>query len=832
MNRKLTYISLFSSSGVGCYGFKTNGFECIVTNELIERRLNVQKCNKKCKYDSGYILGDITEPKIMNQMFEEIDRFKKVENIKDVDVVIATPPCQGMSVANHKKTDTEINRNSLVVEAIDMVKKINPKFFIFENVQAFMNTNCYDNGEKKKIRDAIEENLSENYEYVDQILNFKNYGAYSSRTRTLVVGVRKDLANSISPIDLFPSLEKEKTLREIIYNLPRLDTMGQIDRNDIYHGFKAYSSNMRVWIHDLKEGESAFDNKDINKKPHKIVNGEIIINVNKNGDKYKRQIWDKVAPCVHTRNDILASQNTIHPEDDRVFSIRELMIMMNIPREFKWVDYDESELNSLNEDDKRLFLKKNEINIRQSIGEAVPTIIMQKISAKIKKALSENNPTDKELKQYIKKYNLTNNEDLYSFIKNNNDNLSLNALSRIAELSNSLQNETAAYYTDKNTLVHIYNNLPNLNEDIVNILEPSVGIGNFIPFILKKYERCKKIVLDVCDINNNSLRILKLLLSKMNMPDNCEINFINDDFIKHKFNKKYDLIIGNPPYLKLKESKLLKEYRTITGDKVANNTSALFLEKSYDIAENVVMILPKYFLNNADFEECRDKTNQYAINKIIDFGEKGFKGVLIETICLIVSTKENKNKTECISVTHNMKNILKQNKLTDPNFPNWLLYRNDFFDKICKDMKFDIFTCYRDRQITNKVLEQESEIWVVKSRNINMDGSGISHVDGYDSYINSKYLSKLKVTEYLERDDVYLSPNMTYYPRVVKKPRNVLVNGSVAIFELKSGEYISDSDLKYFASDEYREFYKIARNLSTRSLNLDSASVFYFGKRV
>ena len=35
----LTYISLFSSAGVGCYGFKQEGFECIATNEFIKRRL-------------------------------------------------------------------------------------------------------------------------------------------------------------------------------------------------------------------------------------------------------------------------------------------------------------------------------------------------------------------------------------------------------------------------------------------------------------------------------------------------------------------------------------------------------------------------------------------------------------------------------------------------------------------------------------------------------------------------------------------------------------------------------------------------------------------------
>ena len=41
-----TYISLFSSAGVGCYGFKENGFECIATSELIKSRIDIQKFNK------------------------------------------------------------------------------------------------------------------------------------------------------------------------------------------------------------------------------------------------------------------------------------------------------------------------------------------------------------------------------------------------------------------------------------------------------------------------------------------------------------------------------------------------------------------------------------------------------------------------------------------------------------------------------------------------------------------------------------------------------------------------------------------------------------------
>lgn len=115
INNKLTYISLFSSAGVGCYGFKLEDFECIATNEIITKRLDVQKLNKKCMYQSAYINDDIKSPEIKQRIFEEIQRWHKKGNDR-VDVVVATPPCQGMSVANHKKRDNEIDRNSLVTE--------------------------------------------------------------------------------------------------------------------------------------------------------------------------------------------------------------------------------------------------------------------------------------------------------------------------------------------------------------------------------------------------------------------------------------------------------------------------------------------------------------------------------------------------------------------------------------------------------------------------------------------------------------------------------------------------------------------------------------------
>lgn len=390
----MTYISLFSSAGVGCYGFKMEGFECVATNELIERRLNVQKANKKCKYESGYICGDVTAEETKNLLYAEIDRWKKKEKMKRVDVVIATPPCQGMSVANHKKSDTEIVRNSLVVESIKIIQAIHPRFFVFENVPAFMKTVCTDiDGVAKPIADAISSNLGSDYSYTSRIINFKNYGASSSRTRTVVIGVSKDSADEVSPYELYPELLPERTLRQVIGDMRPLTVWGEIDENDIYHAFRTYPEHMRAWIHDLKEGQSAFDNEEDEKKPHQIVDGKIVLNQRKNADKYQRNYWDKVGPCVHTRNDLLASQNTIHPADDRVFSIRELMLMMTVPSEFKWTEDDFASLNALPVEEKVRFLKREEIKIRQSLGEAVPTAIFRGIAKNIR-AVLEHTPVN------------------------------------------------------------------------------------------------------------------------------------------------------------------------------------------------------------------------------------------------------------------------------------------------------------------------------------------------------------------------------------------------------------------------------------------------------
>ena len=825
-----TYISLFSSAGVGCYGFKMEGFECIATNELIERRLNVQKANKKCKYPSGYICGDVTTDETKALLYAEIDLWKKREKIKSVDVVIATPPCQGMSVANHKKSDTEIVRNSLVVESIKIIKAIHPKFFVFENVAAFMKTICTDiDGVDKPIAEAIRNNLGPEYSYTSRIINFKNYGACSSRTRTVVIGVSKEYADEVSPFELYPETVKERTLRQVIGDMKPLNEFGEIDPDDIYHAFRVYPAHMREWIKDLKEGESAFDNPDDSKKPHQVIDGKIVINQQKNGDKYKRQIWDKVGPCVHTRNDQLASQNTIHPVDDRVFSIRELMRMMTVPDTFKWVEEDLEELNALSLDEKKAFLKKEEIKIRQSLGEAVPTVIFNGIAKNIKKVLNHPPLGGNGIGRIVSENKFDNVEDLIEFINDNPLNLSNSALSRVAELSNTRRTDDGAFYTNKALITEMLKNLPDTEKDVVRILEPSAGVGNFIPLVLKKFEG-KRVIVDMVDLDPCSTKISKVLMEKYGIPENVTINYITDDFLSHEFDVRYDYVIGNPPFFKMKSGdKLLKKYQGEAVNKETTNICSFFLDKLVTLADYVAIVFPKFILNTPEFAVSRSYLSEKAFETIIDFGEKGFPGVLIETIAMFINNTARPKNTRVISVTRNTDVVQKQKYIFDSSLPYWVIYRNELFDSVCHKMEFGKFSVFRDRQLTNANLVETGDIRVLKSRNISDDGQEIVDIAGYDAFANVEVVEAMSVYEFLDRDDVYLTPNMTYNPRVMRKPKGCLVNGSVAILIPKETFELTKEQMVYFSSKEYREFYQIARNYQTRSLNVDSCSVYFFG---
>ncbi len=368
----MNYATFFSGAGIGCHGLKINGFECILSNEYLEERMEIQRFNGKCSHEDRYIVGDIRDAETRKKIELILNNTKEHGGL---DVLIATPPCQGISLANHKKTPTEIVRNSLILESILLTKKYQPKYFIYENVLGFLKSACSDSdGYDREVTEVIDRHLEKNYHIEKFIFNLKNFAIPSSRTRTVVVGVRKDLEQH--PLSIYPKPEKVLTLKDSIGHLKSLKKPREIDPEDPLHFYRPYDERMLPWIENTLEGQSAFDQQDKNRIPNQIIDGALKVNQAKNGDKYKRQKWNEVGPCIHTRSDTFSSQNTIHPTDNRVFSIRELMILMSIPKAFRWVPK-KTKLDTYEE------VKKYELNIRKAIGESFPTRYLQLLSKNI-----------------------------------------------------------------------------------------------------------------------------------------------------------------------------------------------------------------------------------------------------------------------------------------------------------------------------------------------------------------------------------------------------------------------------------------------------------------
>ena len=243
------------------------------------------------------------------------------------------------------------------------------------------------------------------------------------------------------------------------------------------------------------------------------------------------------------------------------------------------------------------------------------------------------------------------------------------------------------------------------------------------------------------------------------------------------------------------------------------------------MADYVALIVPKSLINAPEFNATRELMEKYQISHIVDYGEKAFKGVKIETVSFVVNTRKNPSTTLIESyITCNISDC-QQVYYTDSKYPYWLIYRNADFDAVANKLDFGIFTTYRDRAITKKYTRSNGRYRVLKSRNIG--SNEIIDITGYDSYLDN--IDDFAVSKYLDADNCVLVPNLTYYPRACKMPKGCIADGSVAILTPKSGTNITETDLAYYATEEYTAFYKIARNNGTRSLNIDNNSVFFFG---
>lgn len=369
---KLKGLSLFANVGIGETYLSEIGVDIVVANELLSERARFyQHLHPEC----NMICGDITKPEVYKAIISE-------SRSKNIDFILATPPCQGMSIAGQMQPEDA--RNYLITYVIDAIRDLAPNYVMMENVFMQLQTTINYNGKRVLIPEIIQLILGDDYNINQKIIDTKFYGVPQQRKRAIILLSKKSLKKQW----LFPEEDKKiVTLQQAIGNLPSLDPL---IRESEYRGiFPEYEAKRKKGL-EVSKWHYA--------RPHVWRNVEVMMHTpsgftarknpiffpkKKDGTMvggaprtYMRMDWYKAAPTITSYNHTISSFQNVHPgrlieetglySDARVLTIFEMLRVMSLPDNWDIPDW------------------ASEALIRKVIGEGVPPLAVKKIVAAIK----------------------------------------------------------------------------------------------------------------------------------------------------------------------------------------------------------------------------------------------------------------------------------------------------------------------------------------------------------------------------------------------------------------------------------------------------------------
>ena len=150
------------------------------------------KLTKKKNYVQQSYLANYPECDI-NRYFQDIMLLDGNDFKGNIDLFVGGSPCQSFSSVGFQH-GLEDARGTLFYEFARLIKEIQPKVFIYENVRNLLQ---HDNGRTWKIIKGIFDSLG--YHYKFSILNASDYGVPQTRRRLFVVGFKEDLNFTMPP---------------------------------------------------------------------------------------------------------------------------------------------------------------------------------------------------------------------------------------------------------------------------------------------------------------------------------------------------------------------------------------------------------------------------------------------------------------------------------------------------------------------------------------------------------------------------------------------------------------------------------------------------------
>lgn len=372
---RLKGLSLFANVGIAETYLKESGIDIVVANELLEERADFYR---HLYPETNMITGDITDEAVFDEVIDAAKACK-------VNFIIATPPCQGMSLAG--KMDPKDVRNQLIYYAVKAIKKIRPQYVMLENVPQQLKTTVSVDGEEMLIPEYLRKEFADDYFFAqNSLVSARDFGVPQMRKRNIILLSRYD-KNYIW--EMPKPFEKEVTLRDVLWDIPSLDPLLMEGEDETlklfpdFHKKKELAAKVSKWHYPPRHskklvttmmhtpsGCTAFDNIFYYPKRNDGVK------VNGHYNTYRRYAWDKPCRTITQNSGVISSLCCVHPgkpiiesEDDKIriysdarcLSIYELMIVSSLPKGWNIPEWASEKL------------------IRSVIGEGIPPLLVKNI---------------------------------------------------------------------------------------------------------------------------------------------------------------------------------------------------------------------------------------------------------------------------------------------------------------------------------------------------------------------------------------------------------------------------------------------------------------------
>lgn len=307
-------IDLFCGIGGFSYGFEmTKKFKTVLGVDFWNVALDTFKLNHT---STNIAQGDIKE---LDEKF-----FEKYKN--NVDVIIAGPPCQGFSMAG--KRDVLDVRNSLFKEVMRVVKVVQPKVVVIENVVGLLSMTT---PEGEEVKDEIEKDLRELGYFVNhKVLTASEYGVPQNRKRVIFIASKMD--NIKFPVAKYgEGKQPVVTVGDALGNIPN-EGQEYLEPKTDYQ--KLMSGRKDILNHEpIKHAPL------IVKRMHSVPQGgnwqDIPLELGQGGGKhsnnYRRLKSDE--PSITIKH--VSKSMIIHPTYDRTPTIREVARIQSFNDDFE-----------------------------------------------------------------------------------------------------------------------------------------------------------------------------------------------------------------------------------------------------------------------------------------------------------------------------------------------------------------------------------------------------------------------------------------------------------------------------------------------------------------